>query len=267
MSGPAARRSRGGRQCGAVEVPAPDAHCACRRFSASRRSRRRFSGARWRSPSWAVCSLRRCLRWCSCRSCMSRGSSALRRRKVCCGRMTASAIAVGAVHAPFRRERLCADCDRDRHRRPCAACVRPCGRRFGRGSGCGPVAENGNQRTCAFFAQDLAVRAPRKVWLIVLCLARGGVLLFLPFVTAVWQSVRSARCFRICRRRLTSRPISPSSPTCSRMKRNMRQRQRRPVSPYHAESVFSPLLAAVCSASFDFRGVFIVAVILFAAAA
>lgn len=33
------------------------------------------------------------------------------------------------------------------------------------------------------FAQDLATRIPRKSWIIVICLARGGVHLFLTFVT------------------------------------------------------------------------------------
>jgi hypothetical protein len=116
------------------------------------------------------------------------------------------------------------------------------------------------------FAQDLAARVPRKAWLVALCLIRGGVLLFLPFVTAVWQiffllavfefaaAASRAAYLAIVADMLTDEAEYAAAAAKARV-------------AYYAEGVFSPLVAAALLGVIDFRGVFVVSVVLFAAAA
>lgn len=116
------------------------------------------------------------------------------------------------------------------------------------------------------FVQDLAARTPRKGWIIGLCVVRGGVLLFLPFVTAVWQIFMLLIVFEFAAAASRSAYLAIVADMLTD-ETEYAEAAAKARAAYHAEGVISPLLAAALLGVFDFRGVFIVAVILFSAAA
>ena len=115
-------------------------------------------------------------------------------------------------------------------------------------------------------ATAYAVRIDRRSWLIFLTLIRGGVLCLLPFVTQVYQIYLLIVVFETAAAafRAAYMAIIPDMLTDDGDYAGAVAKAR---IAYNAESMLSPLLAALLLVFIDFRGTFIAAVVAFVLAA
>lgn len=115
-------------------------------------------------------------------------------------------------------------------------------------------------------ATAYAVRIDRRSWLIFLTLIRGGVLCLLPFVTQVYQIYLLIVVFETAAAafRAAYMAIIPDMLTDDGDYAGAVAKAR---IAYNAESMLSPLLAALLLIFIDFRGTFIAAVVAFLLAA
>lgn len=113
-----------------------------------------------------------------------------------------------------------------------------------------------------FLAPSLSSYFSRRAWLVAMCLIRAFCLLLLPFISAVWQIFAliivfemAAACFRAAYLAIAADMFSDEVEYAEAAAKTR--------IAYDAESIFSPLIAALLLGVMSFRSVFLFAVLAF----
>lgn len=111
-------------------------------------------------------------------------------------------------------------------------------------------------------APGLSSYFSRRAWLVAMCLVRAGCLLLLPFVSAIWHIFlvivvfeTAAACFRSAYLAIAADMFSDEV--------DYAEAAAKTRIAYDAESILSPVIAALLLGVMSFRGVFLIAVLAF----